>query len=162
MLNCRCQGNETRCRARIKNRVCMCIVYQRVSLSPTLSVSGCLSWFSVRVRVCERSRVRCWSRAYPHRHDWGGVGWSGCRMATYGTKLHAYTETEFSFPLFLSLFSPEAVPPMPTTGWGWGWNRVVGSLSDYHIGCKIFLHDCFTFGRISAMKIRSKMGYKIE
>jgi hypothetical protein len=101
MLNCRWQGNETMGRARIKNRVCMCVVYQRVSLSPTLPLLGFFVSFSVRVCAYVRSRVRCWSRAYPHRHDGVGAGWSGCRMVTYGTKLHAYTETEF--PLFLSL-----------------------------------------------------------
>jgi hypothetical protein len=99
MLNCRWQGNETMCRALIKNRVCMCVVYQRVSPSPTLPLSCRFVSFSVRVCACVRSRVRCWSRAYPHRHDGVGVGWSGCRMATYGTKLHAYTETEFLLSL---------------------------------------------------------------
>lgn len=48
----------------------------------------------------------------PHRHDGGGVGWSGCRMATYGTKLHAYTETEF--PLFLSLVLVVVLSVRPT------------------------------------------------
>lgn len=141
MLNCRWRGNETTGRARIKNRVCMCVVYQRVSLSPTLPISCRFVSFSVRVCAYVRSRVRCWSRAYPHRHDGVGVGWSGCRMATYGTKLHAYTETEFQ--LFLprsrslsvcsllclplsSLFSPMAVPPMARLGTGGvviGWSE---------------------------------------
>ena len=99
MLNCRWQGNETMGRALIKNRVCMCVVYQCVSPSPTLPCSCRFVSFSVRACACVRSRVRCWSRAYPHRHDGVGAGWSGCRMATYGTKLHAYTETEFSLSL---------------------------------------------------------------
>ena len=151
MLNCRWRGNETMCRARIKNRVCMCVVYQCVSPSPTLPLSCRFVSFSVRVCACVRSRVRCWSRAYPHRHDGVGVGWSGCRMATYGTKLHAYTETEFS--LFLSfsfrygvrsslVVLSDGSTPYGKVGWGWGCDRVVGSLSDYHIGCKIFLHSC--------------------
>lgn len=132
MLNCRWRGNETIGCARIKNRVCMCVVYQRVSLSPTLPISCRFVLFSVRVCACVRGRGRCWSRAYPHRHDGVGVGWSGCRMATYGTKLHAYTETEFS--LFLSfslrLFSPlssslvvvlsDGSTPYGKVGWGWG------------------------------------------
>ena len=101
MLNRIWRGNETMGRARIKNRVCMCLVYQAVSPSPTLPVSCRFVLFSVRACACVRGRVRCWSRAYPHRHDWDGAGWSGCRMATYGTKLHAYTETEFSH--FLSI-----------------------------------------------------------
>jgi hypothetical protein len=123
MLNRRCRGNETMGRARIKNRVCMCLVYQRVSPSPTLPVSCRFVSFSVRVCACVRSRVRCWSRAYPHRHDGVGAGWSGCRMATYGTKLHAYTETEFSFSLPRSLLCLPLVVVLsvrPTPLWqGW-------------------------------------------
>lgn len=138
MLNHKCQGNETMGRARIKNRVCMCVVYQAVSPSPTPPLTGRFVLFSVRVCACVRSRVRCWSRAYPHRHDWGGAGWSGCRMATFGTKLYAYTETEF--PLFLSLVLcsslvlvvvlSEGSTPYGKVGWGCGVFPVPLRVSD--------------------------------
>lgn len=93
------QRNEASIWARVRLYVCMLIVSE---LAPPLPYRCRAVWCGFRfVCACVRSRVRCWSRAYPHRHDGAGVGWSGCRMATYGTKLHAYTETEFS--LFLSL-----------------------------------------------------------
>lgn len=100
MLNCRCRGNETMGRARIKNRVCMCVVYQRVSLSPTLPLSCRFVSFSVRVCACVRGRVRCWSRVYPHRHD--GVGWGGAGVVWQPT-VPSFTHTQRRSPRSLSL-----------------------------------------------------------
>ena len=58
-------------------------------------------------------------------------GWGGVERVSHGdlryqvTRIHRDGVPVLSVVLS-SLFSPEAVPPMPTTGWGWGWNRVVG------------------------------------